>query len=436
MYRLSRLWIAATHHRKSLLCLYVIGVFLASGVILYSFVPELSKTTAISLVFFSLLSLSGDLLPISLPKGGAISVGFATKYATILACGPGVASWVAVVGAIVYGLKAKRHIEKFIFNVGQIVVSVGTAGFVFKLLGGNPGLLVPVRNLSSLVGCAVAYFLTNSTLVTVAITLERGYPFWSIWFMNVKWSFPSYLALAPIGFLMAVAYLTIGIPGTMLFLVPLLLARYSFQQYMMMRQVYSGTVRALAAALEAKDEYTRGHSDRVARYAMAIAREMRLSENDMERIEYAAVLHDIGKIGVGDDLLVKIGDLTEEEFNRIKAHPVVGSNILREVEFLREVSRYICSHHERFNGGGYPVGLQGREIPLAARIIAVADAYDAMTSERPYREAFPPKEAAKRIVASAGKQFDPDVVKAFLAVLMREGMDVDDFIARLRAMRR
>ena len=183
---------------------------------------------------------------------------------------------------------------------------------------------------------------------------------------------------------------------------------------------YFSTVKALARAIEVKDPYTHGHSERVTEYAMAIARQLGLSERDKKNIKYAAALHDIGKIGIARRVLDKPGALTEEEFTHIKTHPQLGESIMEPVGFLKSPREIILHHHERYDGAGYPDGLEGEGIDTGSRILAVADAFEAMMSDRPYREALPLEEAVAELEKNSGSQFDPDVVIAFLEVL-RQG---------------
>jgi HD-GYP domain-containing protein (c-di-GMP phosphodiesterase class II) len=185
-----------------------------------------------------------------------------------------------------------------------------------------------------------------------------------------------------------------------------------------------GTIEALAAAVDAKDSYTAGHSKAVTDYAVAIGRKMRLSDDELQTLHIAAVLHDIGKIGVDGAILNKDGHLDEDEWVQIRRHPTMAADILSPLEFLRDSVPLILFHHERFGGGGYPSGVSGHAIPLGARIIAVADSFNAMTSNRPYRNALPHEQAIHELIASSVTQFDPDVVRAFLEVLDEEGPDI------------
>lgn len=179
-------------------------------------------------------------------------------------------------------------------------------------------------------------------------------------------------------------------------------------------------VDALAAALDAKSSYTLGHSERVADLALLLARRIGLTEMDQQLIHIGAHLHDIGKIGVPDEVLNKPGRLTDEQFSMIKQHPVIGYHIVSKVNSFCGISGIVRHHHERYDGQGYPDGLVGAAIPLGARIVAVADAFDAMTAPRIYRKSFSPPEALTEIIRCTGSQFDPAVVEALLAELNNE----------------
>lgn len=180
------------------------------------------------------------------------------------------------------------------------------------------------------------------------------------------------------------------------------------------RELFIGSIRAFAAAIDAKDPYTRGHSERVATLSRTIARHLSLSEDAQQKLWIAALLHDVGKIGVEDQVLRKVGRLTEEEFEQMKSHTVIGAEIMSSIEQLREMIPAIRWHHEAWNGRGYPDGKKGEEIPISARIVAVADTFDAVTTNRPYQEAYELNEAIALITKLTGSRFDAKVVTAFL----------------------
>ncbi|MBW2059362.1 MAG: response regulator [Deltaproteobacteria bacterium] len=190
-----------------------------------------------------------------------------------------------------------------------------------------------------------------------------------------------------------------------------------------LQESYFATMKSLALALDAKDRYTAGHSESVQRYSVSIARQMNLGPEEVADIERAGALHDIGKIGIPDAIINKPGRLTQEEFQKIKEHPAIGEQMILPIPFLSSVRGIIRHHHERFDGSGYPDGVKGEEIELGARIMAVADTFDAMTSDRPYRKALTTKEALAELNRCRDTQFDPQVVRAFEQVIEKEEHD-------------
>ena len=188
------------------------------------------------------------------------------------------------------------------------------------------------------------------------------------------------------------------------------------QAYQNIQKHYLETVRSLVSAVDAKDSYTKGHQERVAMFSMLLGAELELTAQEMGVLQQAAMLHDIGKIGIKEHVLLKKGPLTPEEFEMIKKHPLIGSKILSPVESLKDVISLVIHHHERYDGKGYPRGLAGEEIPLGARIIYVADAVDAMLSNRPYAMAKRPEEVREELRRNSGTQFDPRVVDAALRI--------------------
>jgi len=195
-----------------------------------------------------------------------------------------------------------------------------------------------------------------------------------------------------------------------------------------LEQGYKATMRSLAAAIDAKDPYTRGHSQRVMEYALMAGLAFGLSQRDLETLEQAAILHDIGKIGVDDAILRKPGQLTAEERLKVQDHPVIGAAIINDIPFLKDARLLIMHHHERADGSGYPHHLAGDEIPFGARILAVADAFDTMTTERPYRKALSLGEAMKEFERCSGTQFCPQAVEAFLDGLHNTRRTAEDAV--------
>ncbi|MDZ4720096.1 MAG: response regulator [Roseiflexaceae bacterium] len=194
--------------------------------------------------------------------------------------------------------------------------------------------------------------------------------------------------------------------------------------YHQQKEQYLQTIRAFAAVTDARDPYTRGHSEAVMRYAVRLAEDLKLDSTRVELIRYGALLHDIGKIGVRDEVLLKPGRLTEEEMAAMEAHPRIGADILRYIQALRPVIPMVEHHHERFDGHGYPRRLYGDEISPEARILAIADSFDAMTSERSYRRAMPLEQAIAELRRGRGSQWDADYIDTFIGLLEREGLEM------------
>lgn len=372
-------------------------------------------------LFFLALTAAAEIFYVQLPQGkGRVSVGFATNLGAILVLPPFEAALVAAGGVLVANLAQRTAIDVIIFNAAQLWITAWTTAQAWHAMWQGE-LLLPLvsadlpRLFLALAACALLYYALNVSMVSFSIWLAYRLRPGEILAKNVLWGVPNNMALGSLGFIIAVLYISVGVYGVLLLWIPLLLARYSFQQYLDIRAGHLETIQALALALDAKDPYTRGHSERVAEYAVQIATEMRLSHSEVEMVRYAGVLHDIGKIGISDAVLNKVGRLTDAEFELIQAHTTIGAHVVKPVGFLRGVSKVIRHHHERYDGRGYPDGLKGEEIPLAARILAVADAFDAMTSDRVYRAGLNREEAELELLKGRGTQFDPQVVDVFVS---------------------
>jgi putative nucleotidyltransferase with HDIG domain len=211
--------------------------------------------------------------------------------------------------------------------------------------------------------------------------------------------------------------------SALLVLLPMYISCWIFAQYHRERAAHQATIRALVQAVDIKDKYTRGHSERVGRASVLIARELSMDEARLELLRFAGILHDVGKLGVPTRVLRKDGPLTPQERRVIELHPEYGHDMVRGIGFLGEARAAILHHHERLDGSGYPYGLVGRQIPEFARVVAVADAFDAMTSTRSYRRARPVAVALEELKRCAGTQFDPQMVRALVRALERHGWE-------------
>lgn len=367
-------------------------------------------------LLFAALAAMAEYHYVGLPMGkGRISIGFAINFGAILLFQPHEAAFIALCGMLIPNLIQRLAPDVILFNISQIWITAGTTAVVWQKVKWAEGLSpqLPI-DLPGALLCMLVYFLLNAALFSIGLTLAYRASIREIVNKNILWVFPNHMALGSLGFLAATLYLSAGFYGVVLLAIPLALARYSYQQYIGIRQAHLETIQALASALDAKDPHTRGHSDRVSQYAVEIGRALKLPESENEKLLYAGILHDIGKIGISDTVLNKVGRLTDEEFDIIKSHAVIGAQMVRPVGFLRGVSDFIRHHHERYDGKGYPDGLAGEDIPLGARILGVADAFDAMTNDRVYRARLGVERAVSQLMQGRGTQFDPEIVEVFI----------------------
>lgn len=402
------------------LYVYVAAIVVAGAALLVLNPPQVTGVEWTSVAVFVLLVFAAESRPITLPHGGgSVSVGFWVIYAAVVIWGPGAGAWIAALGTLRWReITGQVSPEKVLFNRGQLALAAGLAGLAYTALGGIPGTIdLSLSKIVALAACGLVYFLVNLTSVVVAMALAQGVSMRAMWLTNFKWVIPQYLLLTPLAVLLAHLYLSLGLTWVLVFVMPLLAARQSMQLYNDMRQDYLSTISALITAIEAKDPYTRGHSESVRRHTVAIAKVMGLPADVAERLEYASLLHDIGKIGVDEAILRKPGRLTDEEYSQIRAHPAIGASIVAKLRLLGQEADTVRYHHEWTNGRGYPDGLKGDQIPVGARIISVADAYDAMTSDRPYRRTLSQSEAIDELHRCSGTQFDPQVVGAMVKAL-------------------
>jgi putative nucleotidyltransferase with HDIG domain len=386
-----------------------------------------------NLILWSVMIAVAAMSPIPLPRGGAtVTVTSALDFAAILIFGPAVACWFGVLSDLLTNVAVKRNpLYKVAFNLGQIVLSIGLAGVAYVGLGGRTGAAFDVdrTQIAPLLVAPLVYFLMNTGLISVAIGLKERISALRIWQTNFQWEILHVFFFLPFGILLAMVHLRIGPVGVALFLIPLFLARFSFKLWIDTKASHISTVQALVSAIDASDPFTRGHSYRISKYAVRIARYLGVSEKEVEEIEYGALLHDIGKIAIQHDILLKPGRLDENERELMRTHPKVGHDILRGLKFLEGAAEIVYCHHEQPDGKGYPRGLREDRIPVGSRIIMVVDAFDAMTSDRPYRRGLSPEIAYEELRRHSGTQFFGDVVDALIRLHTTGGLfeeiDVD-----------
>lgn len=380
----------------------------------------------VELVLLVLAAALSENLSVSLPPY-SIALSYLLTMGAILLAGPSGALLAAMASSVTFQeLRTKKPVSYVAFNFGQLVAITTTGAWLYLYLGGRilygaDGRYVPLeardfpRILVPLVAVALFCVLGNLVAAAVAMRTIHGRPIRDS-LSGVAWLVPSQVALAFVGYLMA-QVLAINLFALPLFIAPLLVARQLFERYTSMRTAFADTVRSLVGALEAKDTYTRGHSERVSEYAARIGDAIGLDPKSLERLEYSALLHDIGKLRVPRDILVKPGKLTREEFDLIREHPATGAEMVNRIPPLRDLAQLIRLHHERPDGRGYPAGSTMEDVPVSAKILAVADSYDAMTTTRAYRAALSREEAVVELALGAGEQFDPEVVSVFLVEL-------------------
>ena len=318
---------------------------------------------------------------------------------------------------------------QLLFNLSQVTVSSTAAYGAYDLVtmrvlhGAGP---------LALVAAAITHFACNTAAMSIIIALTEDKPVSAVWKASYLWSFPYYMGGAAVAGLVSFLNRQIGWQSSLLVLPPIYLIYRSYRLYLgelesekrhaeKVSNLHLRTIEALALAIEAKDQTTGQHLQRVRVYAMEVARELGLNDDETEALRAASVLHDIGKLAVSEQIISKPGKLTPDEFEKMKVHPVVGAEILEQVEFPYPVVPIVRSHHEKWDGSGYPSGLKRQEIPIGARILAAVDCLDALASDRQYRKALPLDEAMAKVTAEAGISFDPDVVR----ILERRYVDLE-----------
>jgi hypothetical protein len=405
-----------------------IGLVVAATTALVERTPIASSAVPhfwLSLVILQMLFLVCDSTPAPLvSRQTKWSPSSAATLAAVVLLGPVAAALVGAVSVI----SIKRHLKlaERLFNGAMNALSGLLAGKAYLALHGSvgaprphdfPAIILPFA------AAAAVHVLANQGLISGVYQLTGGREM--LRREALESSLPLLLAsdlgYAALGLIIASLWTVMMAFAAVLVLIPLFVARWAMGQFAEQQRAYSATMKALCQAVETKDYYTRGHGDRVSLGAVMIARQIGMGADRTEAIKFAGMLHDVGKLGVPTQVLQKTGPLTEDEYAAIQLHPMRGLEIVREIGFLNEALAGIMHHHERIDGRGYPMGFAGHEIPEFARIIAVADAFDSMTSTRSYREAKGLHEAVAELRKGANTQFDPLVVDAFIGALGREG---------------
>lgn len=391
------------------------------------------------LASFVVLSVVLALVAVPLYGRGSYDYSGAAILAAGFSFGIGAAILASVVATSVHYVRMPGKAHRALFSAATLALA-GAAGTIPSVALDVADNSLLIRMLASLVG-AVFYCAVNVGLLSLAMALTESKTPIAIWRERFRWMTPYYLAAGPLAVALVLANEHLGWPGLFAFAAPPLFMMLSVRQYLAktrdaveqvravndalerrnaelqamaerLRRTHLATIAALSRSMEAKDFYTGGHTERVATIAVAIAKRLGFGGEDLDAIEIGGLLHDIGKIGIPESILRKPDALTDEEWQVMREHPLVSERILAEIDVPTTVREIARSSHERFDGAGYPDGLAGEDIPLSARIVFVADAFDAMTTDRPYRRRRTTILALEEVKANSGSQFCPKVVDA------------------------
>jgi hypothetical protein len=390
----------------------LVGAFFSCQIGAAIAIPDLTDGPSLGVLFWIAIALVGSSLAVRMPGGNYLDVSFAPLVATMSLGGPIAAGLVALFGST-QTRELRRQVPWYgvVANHAAMVGPAVVSSYALNLVPDRSNLVV---DFTATVAAACLLFTLNMLATAAFVSVRSGEPLWKLVRADAG-AYLNMLALAPIAWLMAQMYVKAGWWAVLLFALPLYTTRLAYQRFVEVREMFTETVRSLAEAVDKRDTFTSGHSQRVQKIAMDIGKVMKVSDDELEALEWGGLLHDIGKIGVPDSVLLKQDRLTRDERAMMNLHPVLGAEIIAPVHRLAPELPIIRHHHEWFNGSGYPDRLVADEIPQLARILHVADAFEAMTAARPYRMTpLTSQQALVELRKFGGIQFDPDVVDAFV----------------------
>ncbi len=402
----------------------------------------------LGLLVLAVLVAAGQALAVEVSSSGTISVSAVGSIAGAAIFGPRAALVLAVTVCAVDWSANRGPLHKTLFNVGTLTLSGYVAATVFLVVPDGRWQLI-----AGSVAAGLAYYLVNIGLLTSAITLETHASWLALARERFAWLGVHYLVYGIVGGMIAVAYDAVGLVGMIVFALPLALVRKSQLDYLehteanvralrdaadtirhqnasltdayaLLQNRATEAMESLAAAVDARDAYTAGHSRRVQEVSVAIGLQLGLEAEALESVSFAALFHDVGKLAVPDAVLLKPGPLDDSEWDVVRRHPEEGEKIIAHLGFLTNATAAVRHHHERFDGSGYPDRLAGSAIPLGARILHVADAFDSMVSSRVYRSALPLRTAIEELRRGTGSQFCPDCVAALERAIAAGALDI------------
>jgi putative nucleotidyltransferase with HDIG domain len=398
------------------LCTLASGAALASAlfIVLHPdlLVPALVLTVVVA-VF--------DMYPVKILDHTETTISTAVNFSAILLFSPSVVIAGTFLGTAIAELRLNRSPVKKLFNISSMTITYAVTALVYTTIqGAEHGIIETPKDLIALGALALTNLALNSLLVSLIISLAEHSSLRYVWSENFKPIIWHDLSMVPLGAFIAVFWRLS--PWAVAFAaVPLLLVRYSYEMVRTLRRQTLNALMLLARMLDERDEHTHHHCELVAQHAEEIARALRLAQGEVDIVKRAAYMHDIGKIGMSNEILFKPDSLTPAERELAKKHAVLGAELLKQFPSFEREATYVRHHHERWDGKGYPDGLAREEIPLGARILCVSDSFQAMIEDRPYRRALPLQTALTEIQVNSGTQFDSQVVHAlFRAKGVRE----------------
>jgi diguanylate cyclase (GGDEF)-like protein/putative nucleotidyltransferase with HDIG domain len=372
-------------------------------------------------------------------KNTSVSTSAAPILGGTLLYGPIGAVVLALTFALVAKIKHNSKLNRFVFNsINHMIAGLIISGIIM-LTGKSFHTYSLIVQLLICVVSGLVVFLSTTVLISLAIKIDAGISFKQVWQEKFSWLTPYYISMGLIAYALILGYQTTGLVGLAVILIPLLMLRLSVKQYIdrtitmvnelrgknnllekssqEINKLNEDLLKALAEVIDLRDPFTLGHSQYVTRYAVLIAKKLGLPAERIDLIRNAGLLHDIGKIGIPDEILLKPFPLTKQEIKIIQRHTTLGADILKEAHSLKHLSPIVRHHHERYDGNGYPDQIKGKDIPMESRIIAIADAVEAMASDRPYRKALSYEKIKGELKRNASTQFDPLIIETTLQIL-------------------